>query len=55
MPPTTFQQIILVKKSINKYKKQEEVCFPKGIVNRYFYEGTGQGTLFDATTQVGGS
>ena len=22
---------------------------------RYFYEGTGQGTIFDATTQVGGS
>jgi len=38
-----------------KYKKQEEVCFSKGIATRYFYEGTEEGTLFDATTQVRGS
>jgi len=48
MPRTKFELMILLEKS--KYKK-----LAKEITSIYVYEDTGQGTNFDATTQVGDS
>ena len=49
MPRTTFELMILLEKSINIRGSL------KGIASKYLYEDTGQGTDFNATTEVWGS
>jgi len=44
-----------VRKKITSWDNQSFICTDTVPARRYFYEGIGQRTVFDATTQTGGS
>jgi len=42
----------IVREKLQVVDNQSFICTDTVASRRYFYEGTGQGTFFDATTQV---